>query len=68
MKNTKEFLKVGDKILFNDGDYNRMLGSNGLTGIITKIVHKNTGVTYNVTCESNGDSICCVPCTCVSKV
>lgn len=57
MKDIK--FKKDDNVLITDSQYTKDIGINGLTGVITKVIHKNTGITYNVKCSE--DSLCCVP-------
>lgn len=57
MNNTPKF-KVNDEIVIATNNYTKDIGIHGLKGKITKVLFKNTGISYNIVCGD--DFICCV--------
>ncbi len=50
--------KVNDRIRIITNGYTKDIGIHDLVGKITKVLHKNTGISYNIICGD--DHICCV--------
>jgi len=56
--NTTPKFKVKDKIIVIDNTYTKDIGIHDLKGEITKVLNKNTGISYNIVCGD--DHICCI--------
>lgn len=58
MNKTPKF-KKDDRIIIITNNYTKDIGIHDLKGKVTKVLHKNTGISYNVACGD--DNICCIP-------